>query len=148
MMLASVTLNTLPSADAAFAGNGLTRLNVLQGVRSPLWPICFPVYASSHCYQLQRNTRYERLAKPYSAGTFTQQEAPSFAWRTNVSVAPEVCRLICPKNGTHHKVQIFCSKLFSFQAANLGEAAAFRRRTRCNVLGDVFCKLVIQFFYF
>ncbi len=28
-------------------------------------------------------TRYEWLARPYSAGTFTLQEAPSFAWRTN-----------------------------------------------------------------
>ena len=55
----------------------------------------------------------------------------------NVPVAPEVCRLICPENGTHHKIQIFCSKLFSFRAANLGEAAPFRRRTRCNVLAEV-----------
>jgi hypothetical protein len=31
-----------------------------------------------------RNTRYEWLVKPYSAGTRTPQEAPSFAWRTNV----------------------------------------------------------------
>ena len=29
------------------------------------------------------NTQYEWLARPYSAGTFTLQEAPSFAWRTN-----------------------------------------------------------------
>ncbi len=37
-----------------------------------------------HLYLLHScNTRYEWLAKPYSAGTFTLQEAPSFAWRTN-----------------------------------------------------------------
>jgi hypothetical protein len=30
-----------------------------------------------------RNPRYEWLAKPYSAGTPTRQETPSFAWRTN-----------------------------------------------------------------
>jgi hypothetical protein len=30
-----------------------------------------------------RNTRYEWLVRPYSAGTCTLQEAPSFAWRTN-----------------------------------------------------------------
>jgi len=30
------------------------------------------------------NTRYEWLVRPYSAGTFTLQETPSFAWRTNV----------------------------------------------------------------
>ena len=29
------------------------------------------------------NTRYEWLVRPYSAGTCTLQEAPSFAWRTN-----------------------------------------------------------------
>jgi hypothetical protein len=29
------------------------------------------------------NTRYEWLVRPYSAGTFTLQETPSFAWRTN-----------------------------------------------------------------
>jgi len=31
-----------------------------------------------HC-----NTRYEWLVRPCSAGTFTLQETPSFAWRTN-----------------------------------------------------------------
>ena len=29
------------------------------------------------------NTRYEWLASPYSTGTFTQPETPSFAWRTS-----------------------------------------------------------------
>ena len=28
------------------------------------------------------NTRYEWLVRPYSIGTFTQSETPSFAWRT------------------------------------------------------------------
>ena len=28
------------------------------------------------------NTRYEWMANPYTAGTCTPQEAPSFAWRT------------------------------------------------------------------
>jgi len=32
---------------------------------------------------LSCNTRYEWLVKPYSTGTFTRPEAPSFAWRTN-----------------------------------------------------------------
>src|SRR6185503_17529058 len=32
------------------------------------------------------NTRYEWLVRPYSAGTLTLQEAPSFAWRTNAAV--------------------------------------------------------------
>jgi hypothetical protein len=34
------------------------------------------------------NTRYEWLVRPYSAGTFTPQEAPSFAWRTNGPSSP------------------------------------------------------------
>jgi hypothetical protein len=29
------------------------------------------------------NTRYEWLVRPYSPGTSTLEEAPSFAWRTN-----------------------------------------------------------------
>jgi len=88
---ASVTLTTLPSAiPPAFAGRYITGLNVLQGVRSPLRPIYFPVYASCGCYQLPRNTRYGWVASPYPAGTFTLQEAPSFAWRTNVAPASDV----------------------------------------------------------
>ena len=48
----------------------------------------------------------------------------------DVSVAPDVCRLICPENDIHHNQKVICSKLFPFQAANLGEAAHFSRRTR------------------
>ena len=33
-----------------------------------------------------RKTRYEWLAKPYSTGTFTLLDAPSFACRTNASI--------------------------------------------------------------
>jgi hypothetical protein len=33
------------------------------------------------------NTRYEWLVRPYSAGTFTQSETPSFAWRTGVLIS-------------------------------------------------------------
>ncbi len=61
----------------------------LQGVRSPLWPTRFSVYASpvlfdsQGCLRHRRNTRYGRMVNPYPAGTFTQQEAPSCAWRTN-----------------------------------------------------------------
>ena len=61
---------------------------MLQGVRSPLWPMWFPVYASIVLFGFSIllnncNTRYEWLVRPYSAGTFTLQETPSFAWRTN-----------------------------------------------------------------
>jgi len=61
---------------------------MLQGVRSPLWPMWFPVYASIVSFGFlvllnNCNTRYEWLVRPYSTGTFTLQETPSFAWRTN-----------------------------------------------------------------
>src|SRR5215210_6672193 len=32
------------------------------------------------------NTRYEWLVRPYSTGTFTLSETPSFAWRTSVLI--------------------------------------------------------------
>jgi len=35
------------------------------------------------------NTRYEWMAIPYSAETFTLQEAPSFAWRTRTQFEDE-----------------------------------------------------------
>jgi hypothetical protein len=60
------------------------------GVRSPLRPAWFPVYASSLSFgsststPLLRtcNTRYGWVVSPYPAGTRTLQEAPSLAWRT------------------------------------------------------------------
>src|SRR5712691_1186998 len=59
----------------------------LQGVRSPLRSTWCPVYASPVSFGLhllhRRNTRYEWLVGPCSAGTCTLQETPSFAWRTN-----------------------------------------------------------------
>ena len=59
---------------------------MLQEVRSSLWPMSFPVYASIVSFGLRIlyncNTRYEWLVRPYSPGTFTLEEAPSFAWRT------------------------------------------------------------------
>jgi len=53
---ASVTLKTSPPASLSLSG-----LNVLQGVRIPLWPICFypagtsPVYASSVLFDVTRS---------------------------------------------------------------------------------------------
>ena len=60
----------------------------LQGVRSPLRSLWFPVYASAGSFGFTTllsncNTRYGWLVGPYPAGTLTLQEAPSFAWRTN-----------------------------------------------------------------
>jgi hypothetical protein len=47
------------------------------------------------------NTRYGWLARPYPMGTFTPQETPSFAWRTNASaerraIARPLQRLVRP----------------------------------------------------
>ena len=51
----------------------------------PLRPARFPVYASIVLFGAvllyDCNTRYERVASSCSAGTFTPQETPSFAWR-------------------------------------------------------------------
>jgi len=44
---------------------------MLQGLRSPLWPIWCSVYTSPSCYQFRRNTRYGWLVRPYPTGTFT-----------------------------------------------------------------------------
>lgn len=55
--------------------------------RLPWWPVWFPVYASiilvGVCLRNNCNIRYEWLVRLCSAGTFTLQETPSFAWRTN-----------------------------------------------------------------
>ena len=60
---------------------------MLQEVRASLWPVSFPVYASIVSFGFRLlyncNTRYEWLVRPYSPGTSTMEEAPSFAWRTN-----------------------------------------------------------------
>ena len=39
-----------------------------------------------HC-----NTRYDWLVRPCSAGSFTPQETPSFAWRTSNSKSMSLC---------------------------------------------------------
>ncbi|MEJ1418891.1 MAG: hypothetical protein RPU91_17755, partial [Candidatus Sedimenticola sp. (ex Thyasira tokunagai)] len=36
----------------------------------------------------KRNTQYGWVANPYPTGTFTLQDAPSFAWRANASHQP------------------------------------------------------------
>ena len=65
----------------------------LQGVRSPLRSMWFPVSASAGSFGFTTllsncNTRYGWLVGPYPAGTLTLQEAPSFAWRTNGQLSP------------------------------------------------------------
>ena len=78
-----------PSPSALLPLRGCTRL---QGVRSPFRPTECPVYASHASFGVRHllhicNTRYEWLVRPYSMGTFTPQEAPSFAWRTNAAAS-------------------------------------------------------------
>lgn len=80
---ASGTLKPSPSAFPLLRG-----CIKLQGVRSPLRSMWFPVYASAGSFGFTTllsncNTRYGWLVGPYPAGTLTLQEAPSFAWRTN-----------------------------------------------------------------
>src|SRR3990170_3320210 len=63
-----------------YANNGA--VSRLQGVRSPLWPTWFPVYASVVSFGVftsytSANTRYGWLVRPYSTGIFTLQETPS-----------------------------------------------------------------------
>ena len=76
---------------------------MLQEVRSPLWPMSFPVYASVRIVQTSVllydcNTRYEWLVRPYSPGTFTLEETPSFAWRTLCTL--QLCRSACASSTT------------------------------------------------
>jgi len=44
--------------------------------------ICF-VRRKFHPLRHRRNTRYGWLARPFPTGTFTLQDAPSFAWHSN-----------------------------------------------------------------
>jgi hypothetical protein len=64
--------------------------------------VSFPVYASivlfGVCLRNNCNTRYEWLVRPYSPGTFTLEETPSFAWRTN-GLADSPPRGHCPQRG-------------------------------------------------
>ncbi len=47
--------------------------------------ICF-VRRKFHPLRHRRNTRYGWLARPFPTGTFTLQDAPSFAWRPNAQL--------------------------------------------------------------
>ena len=84
-VLASATLKASPTGYHMILLSGLYQLS---GIAVSLRPAEFPVYASaiSFGYHLLHNcnTRYEWVVNPYSVGTFTPQEAPSCAWRTNV----------------------------------------------------------------
>ncbi len=67
-----------------------------RGVRSP--PVAYLIrcvrfagVVQSYDLRPPRNTRYGWLAKPCPTGTFTLQEAPSFAWRTNDQLSGTNC---------------------------------------------------------
>jgi len=88
-VLASGTLT--PSPTASVASNGA---ELLRGGTSPLRPAMFSVYASPVLFAPDRpelrnkcNTRYGLLVKLYTMGTFTPEEAPSCAWRTNAELS-------------------------------------------------------------
>jgi hypothetical protein len=55
----------------------------LQEVRPSLWPMSLPVYASIVSFGFRLlyncNIRYDWLVGPFSPGTSTLEEAPSFA---------------------------------------------------------------------
>ncbi len=50
------------------------------------------LFCSLEFHQLRHkcNTRYGWLVKPFPAGTFTLQDAPSFAWRTNAVLTEKI----------------------------------------------------------
>src|SRR3989304_2169025 len=60
-----IEVAVIPSSTPRFSLSTVTSLT------------CFSVLLH-HC-----NTRYEWLVRPCSTGSFTLQETPSFAWRTN-----------------------------------------------------------------
>ena len=83
-VLASGTLKPSPSALLL-----LTRLYQASEGAVPLTACVIPCVRFNRFVRLLTspphgcNTRYEWLVRPYSTGTFTQSETPSFAWRTS-----------------------------------------------------------------
>lgn len=93
-VLASVLLTTPPSAFTP-----LTRLKSFGVVHHPSClghSLCTLHLSCSHglrhkppvTFRQRRNTRHGWVASPYPTGTFTRQETPSFAWRTNKKTLP------------------------------------------------------------
>ncbi len=84
LVLASGTLKPSPTASLL-----LTGLNCFGEVRLPCGlqcSLCTLQVCHFSRYEIlfhTRNTRYWWLVKPYQARTYTLQEAPSCAWRTN-----------------------------------------------------------------
>ncbi len=80
---ASGSLTPSPSALSS-----LTRLYQASGSAVSLTAYVIPCVRFNRFVRLLTspphgcNTRYEWLVSPYSTGTFTQPETPSFAWRT------------------------------------------------------------------
>jgi len=55
------------------------------------------------------NTRYEWLVRPYSIGTCTQSETPSFAWRTEDCSLWEKYPLVSRPRGHRKVASLFCA---------------------------------------
>ena len=79
-MLASATLNTSPPASGT-----LTGLSVLRGVRAPLRPICFPVYASSVLFDVTRSLVW-RIRLPFPGGLPLSLNASGMDAQTEVRI--------------------------------------------------------------
>ena len=67
--------------------------------------LCSPDF---HPLRHKRNTRYGWLAKPFPTGTYTLQDAPSFAWRSNVAICGNLRgakqRVNCPTTWPGYKL--------------------------------------------
>ena len=57
---------------------------------------------------------------------------------------PEVCHLSSTETGFHHNRKKSVQKLNFIQVANLGEADPFSRRTRGNMLEEIFSSSVLR----
>jgi hypothetical protein len=94
---ASGTLKPSPSASLL-----LTRLYQASESAVSLTACVIPCVRFSRFVRLLTspphgcNTRYEWLVSPYSTGTFTQPETPSFAWRTSVPISPPTAISVSP----------------------------------------------------
>jgi hypothetical protein len=91
-----------------FRSVGLFETSILGGLDTPVSSQCpFSIWVipkslvslpPSLC-----NTWYEWLVRPYSVGTLTPQEAPSFAWRTNGCVHRAA---VLPRLSIKHRIGV------------------------------------------
>ena len=58
----------------------------LCGAGSTLHPLCSLLEVNQLQFRRGRNTRYGWTVNPFPTGSFTLQDAPSFAWRSNAYI--------------------------------------------------------------